>query len=241
MFASSSAPTEGVLSGAPSILGLDVDSRLAFLRKTYGLFTLGIAAASAGALAGMTVPGLGRSLFGLGWIGLMVIMLVGYFAVYALRKTPVLNVVAFLAYLFVDGLTLTPILAYTLMAKGATIGTMNILTAFGGTSVAFAGLTAYVFISRKDFSYLGGFLVMGFLGMLGFAIFGMVAGMGPGAWMLYHGLGLLLGCGYILFVTSRIMNNYSQDEYVLAALCLATEFIAFFIHLLSLLNSRDSR
>lgn len=240
MFASSSAPTEGVLEGAPSILGLDVDSRLAFLRKTYGLFTLGIAAASGGALVGLTT-GIGRSLYGFGWIGVMVVMLVGYFAVYALRKMPVINVVAFLAYLFVDGLTLTPILAYTLMAKGAAVGTMNIMTAFGGTSIAFAGLTAYVFISRKDFSYLGGFLVMGFLGMLGFAIFGMVAGMGPGAWMAYHGLGLLLGCGYILFVTSRIMNNYSQDEYVLAALCLATEFIAFFIHLLSLLNSRDSR
>ena len=239
MFASSSAPTEGVLSGAPSILGLDVDSRLAFLRKTYGLFTIGVAAAAGGAAAGLTT-GLGRSVFGLGW-GLLILLLVGYFAVYALRKTPVLNVVAFLAYLFLDGLLLTPLLTHTLVNKGAAVGTANILTAFGGTSVAFAGLTAYVFVSRKDFSYLGGFLVMGFLGMLGFAIFGMVAGMGPGAWMLYHGLGLLFGCGYILFVTSRIMHNYSQDEYVLAALCLATEFVSFFVHLLSLLNSRDSR
>lgn len=235
----SSSYSDSVDAGAPSVANIGIDARLGFLRKTYGLFTAGIGVSAVGAFAGMTV--LSSVFAGMSPIVFFIGYLVAFFGVYALRKVPVVNVLAMLAFTFVSGMTLSPLLAGTLMAKGMAIGLANIMTAFVGTTLAFGGLSAYVFISRKDFSYIGGFLSVMLFGIIGFALCTMIFGTmwSPGVWIAFNVVGLAVMCGFVLYDTSMILHHYAEDEYVMAALALFLDFILIFKYLLRLLNSRD--
>lgn len=231
--------SDAVEGGAPSVANVGIDARLGFLRKTYGLFTVGIGVSAVGAFSGMTV--LSSVFTGMHPLVFFIGYLAAFFGVYALRKVPVVNVIAMLAFTFISGMTLSPLLAGTLMAKGMAIGLANIMTAFVGTTLAFGGLSAYVFISRKDFSYLGGFLSAMLLGIIGFVLCTWLFGAmwSPGVWIAFNVVGLGVMCAFVLYDTSMILHHYAEDEYVMAALALFLDFILIFKYLLRLLNSRD--
>jgi modulator of FtsH protease len=232
----SSAPSSSVREGALTLDRLGIDVRLGFLRKTYLMFMVGLLIAGAGAGAGMTV--LEGVFSGLHPFAILIGFLVAQFATVAVARIPGVNVAAFSAFTFLEGLLISRLLIATLAIKGVHVGGLNIATALVGTMIGFGGLTAYVFISRKDFSFLGGFMVFAFLGMLGFAIFGIFMGMSPGMWIAYNAIGLLLAGAYVLYTTSNILHHYSERDWVLAALALFLDFVMMFIYLLNLLNSR---
>lgn len=232
----SSSPTDSVLGGASPVAAIGVEARLAFLRKTYALFTAGVGVAAVGAFAGMTV--LTQAFRGVSPLFLFLGYIAAFFVVNAVRKTPVLNVVALLGFTFLSGLLTAPYLLATLAAKGMAVGLTNIMTAFVGSTVAFGGLTAYTFISRKDFSYLGGFLAIGLFGLLGFGLCSIFFSFSPGTWLAFDLIGLGLMSAFVLYDTSMILHHYAEDEYVLAALALYLDFILIFKYLLRLLNSR---
>ncbi len=238
MFASATEPTESVLAGAPTIMGLDVDSRLAFLRKTYALFTVGLGTAAVGAGLGTMYPPL--PLVGKGGVfAIFIAFLVGGFVVHMLRKVPVVNVLAFCAYLFTyGGVIVSSWLSNTLYTHGQAAGMANIATAFLSTTIAFGGLTAYVFISRKDFSFLYGFIAFSFFGLVGLTILNIFFPFGSTGLLAFNALGLVLAGVYVLYTTSNILHHYASDEWVGAALCLAMDFIYMFLKILQLLNSR---
>lgn len=235
----SASNSDAVENGSPTVASLGIESRLGFLRKTYALFTAGVGVSAVGAFSGMTV--LSGAFTGVSPIVFFIGYLAAFFGVYALRKVPVVNVVALLAFTFLSGMTLSPLLVGTLAAKGIAIGMANIMTAFVGTTVAFGGLSAYVFISRKDFSYLGGFLTVMCLGMLAFILCSFIFGIGMSQpmWIGFNLLGLGMMCLFVLYDTSMILNHYAEDEYVMAAMALFLDFILIFKYILRLLNSRD--
>ena len=235
----SASPSATVLSGAPPLLDAGVDSRLNFLRKTYALFTLGVGVAAGGALAGMTV--LRPMLYGPGILALLVGFLIAQVALWFVSRVPVVNVLTFFAVAALDGMLLAPLLERTLLTQGIVAGTTNIMVAFGGTSVAFLGLTAYVFITRKDFSFLGGFLAFAFLGMLGVVLISLFTGLSPGMWIAYNAVGLLLAGAYVLYTTSNMLHHYSEQDWVLAAVALLVDFVLMFTYLLRLLNELQNR
>lgn len=238
----SSSPTDAVQSGAPAIASLGIEARLGFLQKTYGLFTAGIGVSAVGAYVGTSALMAGAYPAPLlSPIVSLIGYLVAFFAVYMLRKVPVVNIVALLAFTFVSGLMMSPLLVFTLVNKGMAVGVPNIMTAFVGTTLAFGGLSAYVFISRKDFSYLGGFLCVMLLGIIGFSLCTWIFGIqvGAGTWIAFNVVGLAVMCGFVLYDTSMILHHYAEDEYVMAALALFLDFILIFKYLLRLLNSRD--
>jgi len=238
----SGATSEAVRAGAMPVAQVSIEARLGFLRKVYSLFTVGVGVAALGALAGFEVlPRLN-----LHPLMFMLLFFVAFGVTNAVRKTPVLNLVAFFGFMFIMGLATTPLIATTLLSKGIAVGTANIVTAFGGTTLAFGGLTAYVFITRKDFSWLGGFLWMGLFGLIGFFLltwllpfFGVAMPVSPGMMLAVNVFGLLLFAGYTLYDTSSILRHYATDEWVMGALVLALDFIYMFWYLLRLLNSRD--
>lgn len=238
----SGTASDSVQGGAPPVSSVSIEARLGFLRKVYSLFTAGIGVTALGAVAGfqilpyLNVPPL---LFLVGYF-------VAFFVTYAVRHTPVLNMVAFFGFMFLMGLMTTPLLAGTLMSKGMAVGMANIITAFGGTTLAFGGLTAYVFITKKDFSWMGGFLWMALMGLFGFCLLtwilpmvGVELVMPAGLMIGINVFGLLLFSAYTLYDTSMILHHYSEREYVMGALVLALDFIYMFWYLLQLLNSRD--
>ena len=107
------------------------------------------------------------------------------------------------------------------------------------TLVVFGGLTATVFITKVDFSFLRMFLILG-----GFAAMAMivVSIMFPAAGMLGNWFSLamvVLASGYILYNTSNILHHYRTDQSVAAALALFASVALLFWYILQLFMSRE--
>jgi FtsH-binding integral membrane protein len=119
------------------------------------------------------------------------------------------------------------------------MGMADIVIGAGGITLGiFAALSAYVHMSKKDFSFMGGFLMMGLVVMIGWGLLNMIFGYRPS--FIYSALGALLFCGFILFDTSQIMLRYGVDDYIPACISLYVDIIQLFFHILRLLAPSDN-
>ena len=109
------------------------------------------------------------------------------------------------------------------------VGVQPIITAGVATLAAFAGLTAYVLISKKDFSFLKGTLTTVTMVAIGLVVASIVWGFHLG--MVFSAAMIVLGVGYILYYTSNVMKHYRTDQYVAAALALfsAVAFVFWYV------------
>lgn len=98
------------------------------------------------------------------------------------------------------------------------------------TLCIFGGLTAYVFVTGADFSFLGGFLTIAMLGAIGVAIGASLFGFSLG--ILFAGAMVLLLSGYILYDTSNVLHHYSTGQYVSASLALFASVATLFWYVL---------
>ena len=134
------------------------------------------------------------------------------------------------------GLSIGPMLnAYLQMANGGQI----IATAFGGTGVIFLGLSGYALTSRKDFSFMAGFLVVG----MGIAIVAMIANIFldmPALSLAISSAVILIMSGFILHDTSAIIRG-EQTNYILATVGMYLSIFNIFIHLLNILGALSGR
>jgi modulator of FtsH protease len=134
------------------------------------------------------------------------------------------------------GLGLGPMLNHYLATAN---GTSLVGTALGGTGVIFLGLSAYALTSKKDFSFLGGFLfaglmvaVLAMVALFGLSFFGINI---PAAHIALSAVIILLMSGFILFDTSRIVNG-GETNYVMATVGLYLSIYNIFQSLLFLLG-----
>jgi modulator of FtsH protease len=193
------------------------------LRNTYALLSMtllfsgGVAAASV-ALA-LPAPGLLIALGGS--LGLLYLVHKVKDSAWALPA-----VFAFTGFM---GYTLGPLLAKTLALAG---GGQIVAMALGATGITFLALSAWVLTTRRDFSFLGGFL---FAGMV-IAIIAAVAAMlmqWPTLALVVSAMVALLSAGLMLYETSRIVNG-GETNYVLATVGLYVSIFNLFSSLLSL-------
>jgi len=134
------------------------------------------------------------------------------------------------------GASLGPLLThYLAMPNGGSI----IIQAMGGTALVFFSLSAYVLTTRKDFSFLGGFLFVGLmvaiiamLGMFVASLFGIQV---SGFSLAISGLVVLLMSGFILYDTSRIVNG-GETNYLMATASLYLNIYNLFTSLLHILG-----
>lgn len=105
------------------------------------------------------------------------------------------------------------------------------------TLVAFAGLTAVAFLSRKDFSFLGGILRWSFVVALVAIVGGLLFGFHLGTWFSVAMVGLAGAA--ILYDTSNVLRHFPEDRYVSAALQLFASVALMFWYVLRLFISRD--
>jgi len=196
------------------------------LKNTYLLLsmTLLFSALTAGVSMYMNLPHPG-----------MLITLVGYFALLFLTekfRNSSLGLVFVFALTGFMGLTLGPILNMYLHAFSN--GHELIMTALGGTGVIFLGLSGYALTTRKDFSFLGGFLMVGilvaFLAGIGAVFFSM-----PGLSLAVSAMFILLMSGMILFQTSAIIHG-GETNYISATVSLYVSIYNLFLSLLQLLG-----
>jgi len=171
---------------------------------------------------------------GLGQGAAMILMLVGFGLLFVVHKTADTSkgLLAVFAFTGVMGASIGPMLSYYLaMPNGPSL----VMQALGGTAVVFFGLSAYALTTRKDFSYMGGFLMVGLL----VAVVAMIANIFlaiPALSLTISAAVVMIMSGLILFDTSRIVNG-GETNYIRATVSLYLNIYNLFIHLLSLLTA----
>jgi modulator of FtsH protease len=203
-----------------------IQDRSEFVSKVYTMLGLSLLFCCAGAYFGLSMP---PSLYWPMIIAEFALLLACMF----LQKSYPLNIMLLFGFTTVSGITLGPVLnSYIAHGMGDLIP-----IATGATAITFGGLSAYVHISKKDFSFLGGALFVGLIGMVlvGFAGFFFHL---PISNTLYSGFGVLLFSGFILYDTSNLVNRYQDDQYVAATLGLYLDILNLFLFILRLLSDR---
>ncbi len=211
-----------------------VNERAAFLQKTYTWLLMGVLGFCATMWAVQEIPALRDFAWGIvqNPIIAIVFMLGGAYAVHAVAEKPGINAIAFAAYVFVFGLLIAPWVMYASQTQPGVVGQASLITA-----LIFFGLTAYVFVSGKDFSFMGGVLSIVLFSMIGIAICAWLFGIVLGTW--FSVIGAMLFSGFILYDTSRILHHYPVTAHVSAAAVLFVDVVLLFQHLLALMSSRD--
>lgn len=129
------------------------------------------------------------------------------------------------------GFGLGPMLTYYLNFGG---GPATIATALAGTGVIFLALSAYVLTTKKDFSFMGGFLMVGLIVIFGGIILNLFLQIPAMSLAISAGL-ILLMSGFILFDTSRIING-GETNYIRATVSLFINIFNIFTSLLHILG-----
>jgi modulator of FtsH protease len=196
------------------------------LRNTYTLLsmTLLFSALCAGIAVMTKMPPLG-----------MIVTLVGYFGLLFLTtrfRNSGLGLLCVFALTGFMGLTLGPILSMYLSLPN---GDQIIMTAMGGTGIIFLGLSGYALTTRKDFSFIGGFLMVGILVAFLAGIASMFLSM-PGLSLAVSAMFVLLMSGLILYQTSQIIHG-GETNYIMATVTLYVSIYNLFVSLLQLLGA----
>ena len=199
------------------------------IRNTYLLLsmTLLFAAVTAGLSVALKLPHPGILLTLGGFFGLL-------FAVHKLKDSGwgILAVFAMTGFM---GYTLGPVISrYLGLPNGGEI----VMQAMGATAVIFVGLSAYALTTKKDFSFMGGFLMVGilvaFLAGLAAIFFAI-----PALSLTVSAAFVPLMSGLILYETSNIIHG-GETNYVLATVTLFVSIFNLFTSLLQLLGFMNS-
>ncbi|PLY11965.1 MAG: BAX inhibitor protein [Sedimenticola sp.] len=130
------------------------------------------------------------------------------------------------------GFGLGPMLSYYLnMPNGPQI----VATALGGTGIIFMGISGYALTTRKDFSFMGGFLVAGLLVVLVVMLANIFLSM-PALSLALSAAVIMLMSGFILYDTSRMIHG-GENNYILMTISLYMSIYNIFVHLLHLLGA----
>jgi len=194
------------------------------LRNTYMLLSVTLLFSAAMAMVAMATnaPVINVWMLLIGYFGLL-------FLTHVLRNSA-WGIAAVFALTGFMGFTLGPIL--NLYMTHVANGSLLIGYAMGATGAIFLGLSAYVLTTRKDFSFMGGFLMVGIL-------LAFIAGIAniflaiPALALTVSSLFVLLMAGMILYQTSAIIHG-GETNYILATVTLYVTIYNLFTSLLHL-------
>lgn len=195
------------------------------LKNTYMLLGMTLVFSAITAAIGVVIQ--------IGQIAALVCTLAAFGMLFVVNRTADSSkgIYAIFAFTGLLGLSLGPMLNYYLaMANGPQL----IMQALGGTGIIFFALSAYALTTKKDFSYLGGFLMVGLLVAIVAAIANIFLHI-PAMSLAISSAIILIMSGFILFDTSRIIHG-GETNYIRATVSLYLNIYNIFVHLLSLLG-----
>jgi len=196
------------------------------IRQTYMLLSLTLAFSAITAFIAMAV-----NAPPVHWIIMLGVLIGGPFAIHAARNSA-LGIVLTFAFTGVLGFFLGPILS---MYLGLPNGPQIVGNAFAATAVAFVTLSGYALATKKDFSFLGGFLVVGLI----VALLAIVANLFlaiPALSLAISAAVVLLLSAAILFDTSRMIHD-PEANYIVMTVSLYANLYVMFLHLLNLFHA----
>lgn len=166
----------------------------------------------------------------------LIITLVGIFGLMFLTiktRNSVWGLVSIFLFTGFIGYTMGPLLNYYIHTYSN--GGQLIMMATGGTGVIFFGLSGYVLTTRKDMSFMGGFLTIGLI----VGIVALIANFFikiPALQLAISAGFVIIFSGFILYDTSRIINN-GERNYIMATIALYLDIVNLFQNLLMLLGA----
>ena len=208
-----------------------IESNRYTLPKVLRTFTLSLAVSLLGFIVGNFVP---PALF----LPIMILEFVMLIAAFFVRRRKMLSYGFLYAFTFISGITLFPIVTSYLI----TIGAKPVLMSLAATVAIFGGLSLYASTTKRDFSFLGGFLTAALLALIVIGIFNLFSPLSSTATLVYSFIGILVFSGYVIFDVNRMKQYGVSDEAVpLMAVNLYLDFVNLFIYILQFIGVLSSR
>ncbi|HEV7859998.1 MAG TPA: Bax inhibitor-1/YccA family protein [Pyrinomonadaceae bacterium] len=209
---------------------VSVAERMTFIRKVYALFFVGTLFAIAGVGIAFVFDPLMYAVAYHPFIAL-ILMLGAVMGAQAVRHVPGVNLLALFGFTTLTGIVISPLVAVVSQNNPNSLVQAGVLTVG-----IFGGLTAYAFISKKDFSFLRGMVVTGLIVVILAGVLNIFLASSAFSFAISTAA-LILFSGFVLYDTSNIMRRYPTNEYVAGALALYLDFWNIFLALLRILNA----
>ncbi len=231
-FSNNQNPNAGAM-GAPIAVPMAADAtaeaRLNFIRLTYVMFTASVLTAVIGGIISLNTPLANLVMAFAPWSLLAILPL--SIGAQMVSDKPNLGTAALFGFALLLGIIIAPVV---------NLYSPNTVTQAGALTVLiFGALTAYVFITRKDFNFIGGIVFVGLIACFGAGLLNYFVFKNSGfSYWIAWGV-LLFSAGFVLYDTSNIMQRYPLNQPAGAALGLLISFFNIFMSLLRILNGRD--
>jgi len=238
---------EGMESNPFIVADAPAADRAAFFRRTYGLVAIGFAAFAAllaiffvgfdqrSGIAFAVFTGLGSMISSLGGWSILLVMLAFWGA------TTVAQSLAFNRasrgtqyaglglYVILEALIFIPLIGYVILSTNGNASSV-LVPAGIVTGGMIAGLTALVFMTNLDFSFLKVAIVLGSFAAIAIVIVAAIAGLSLGAW--FSIAMIILMATVILYQTNEIKNTLETDQHVAAAFILFSSFVTLLFYVI---------
>ena len=171
-----------------------------------------------------------------GWLTILIsFLIIGNLAALLAvsNASPSIQYIGLTLYVILEAIIFLPLIWFVAHKGGQTV----LPTATIMTLLLFLGLTAVVFTTKKDFSFLGSILMIGGLLIFGLIICAILFGFNLG--LIFSFFMIFFAAGAILYDTSNVLHRYQPTEYVGAALQLFASIALLFWYLIQILMSRD--
>lgn len=205
--------------------------RATLVRRTYTLVFVSVLVTMVGAAFGLSQPRLMQAVAAHQFL-MFLLMLAPLFLAMRARTAFPANIGFTLVFTFLEGIWISPLLFYYSRQAPGIIPQAAMLT--GST---FAVLTAYAWMSRRDFSAWGGFLTVGLWVLIATSIIN-IFWRNEGASLWIASVGVLIFSGLLIFDTWRLKNRFGPDDYVQAAVAIYLDLLNMFLFILRLLGGR---
>lgn len=202
-----------------------------YLPSVLRSFALSLAFAVAGMMVGIFLPPV---LF----MPLMIVEVGMLLFAFLLRRRKAISFTFLYVFTFISGVTMYPVIAYYLHSMGANLVLVSLVT----TTFVFSGLAIYATKTKRDLTFLRGFLFAALLALIVIGIYHMFSPLNSAAMLAFSFIGVLVFSGYVLYDFNR-MKQYgvSAEEVPLMALNLYLDFINIFLYILRILNILSSK
>ena len=224
---------------APPVAALGDNARAAFLVRTYshllGAILLFAAIEIFFFTSGLAVP-MAEAMLSVSWLLVLGgFVVVSWFAsrAAATAESKTAQYAALGGFVLAEAIIFVPLLVMAAYSVGP-----NVIGAAAWTTLlGFSVLTAIVFFTGKDFSFLGGLVKWGMGLALVAIVVGVLTGFNLGTWFSVAMIGLAGAA--ILYDTSKVMRDFPEDRYVAASLTLFASVALMFWYVLRLFMNRD--
>jgi FtsH-binding integral membrane protein len=205
------------------------------VRRTYSLVFASVLVTIGGAAFAMTQPAMMDAVKAHPWIMLACVFAPLIGAQVARNSFPQ-NIGFVFLFTFAEGLYIAPFVAFAEAQSPGIASQAGLLT-----FTAFGTLTAYAFMSRRNFSAWGAFLITGLVVLIVSFLIMMFTGMTAAGYTWIASIGVILFSGLLVFDTWRMKTMFGPDDYVLAAVNIYLDLLNMFLFILSLLSGGRKR